>query len=195
MTSSAAAAGGPGSGPAASILRTVRAVVSAVRLATVACAVAAGAVLMVLVLLQMVDVVFRNTTGASAVRGVAEYISVGLVLVVFLSIAYAEKQAAHVRTPVLMSRLPRRLRLGLRALGLVVSALVMWALAWATLGRAIDAFEAGEVAAGVARVPSWPSRFAVPLGAFLLGVELVSRALLLDGEEPDQQHLHEGSVL
>jgi TRAP-type mannitol/chloroaromatic compound transport system permease small subunit len=149
-----------------------------------------------LILLQVLDVIFRNATGAAVVRGVTEYISVGVVLVVFLAIAHAEREGAHVRTPLMTSRLPHRARVVLRGAALAVAALVVWSLAVVTFGRALESFDAGEVASGIARVPAWPARFAVPLGAFLLGVELLARAVGLNDDQSDDDSLPiEGSVL
>jgi TRAP-type C4-dicarboxylate transport system permease small subunit len=162
-------------------------VVRSIRFVSLICAGIAAVIMAGLILLQVFDVLVRNVTGASAVRGIAEYVSVGLVFVTFLSIAHAEQVGAHVRTPVLISRLPRRVGVTLRGVALVAAALVIWALAWATFGKALDAFESSEVFPGVARVPSWAARFAIPLGAFLLGIELVARALLLDGEDEDDE--------
>jgi TRAP-type mannitol/chloroaromatic compound transport system permease small subunit len=182
--------------PQRGVLGVVRAVVSGIRMVSIACATVAAVVMAILILVQVLDVIFRNATGASFVRGVTEYISIGMVLVVFLSIAYAEQVGAHVRTPILTSRLPRRVAVVLRGVALAITAVVVWSLAYVTLGRAIESFQDGEVFSGIARVTAWPARFAVPLGAFLLGVELLVRAVGLDGDEREDDSLPiEGSVL
>ena len=178
------------------VLGVLRRVLAGVRAVSLACAALGAVVMAALILLQVVDVIFRNATGASVVRGVTEYISVGVVLVVFLAIAHAEREGAHVRTPLLTSRLPHRVRVVLRGTALAVTALVVWSLALVTLGRALESFDTGEVASGIARVPVWPARFAVPIGAFLLGIELLARAVGLHDDEPDDDSLPiEGSVL
>jgi TRAP-type C4-dicarboxylate transport system permease small subunit len=178
------------------VLGVLRRVLSVVRAVSLACAAVAAVIMAALILLQVVDVIFRNATGASVVRGVTEYISVGVVLVVFLAMAHAEREGAHVRTPLLTSRLPHRVRVVLRGTALAVAALVVWSLAVVTLGRALESFDTGEVASGIARVPVWPARFAVPLGAFLLGIELLARAVGLNDDGSDDDTLPiEGSVL
>jgi TRAP-type mannitol/chloroaromatic compound transport system permease small subunit len=183
----------PAGNPVLTVLRTI---LAPVRALSVVCAGVAAVTMAALMLLQVVDVVVRNTKGGSAVDGVPEYISVGMVAVVFLSIAHAEKLGAHIRTPVLISRLPGKVGVVVRGAGLIAAVLIIWALAWATLGRAIESYQASEVFSGIARVPAWPARFAIPLGAFLFGVELLARALMLDGEEPeDDDAPMEGSLL
>ncbi len=183
--------------PRSGVLGVARAVISGLRKASLALAAVGAVVMAALILLQVLDVVFRNATGASVVRGVTEYISVGVVLVVFLAMAHAEREGVHVRTPILVSRLPHRLGVVLRGVALAVAALVVWALAYVTLGRALESFDTGEVFSGIARVPVWPARFAVPLGAFLLGVELLARAVGLndDTSDDDESPPIEGSVL
>jgi TRAP-type C4-dicarboxylate transport system permease small subunit len=173
-----------------------RKVLLPIRKVSLVCAGLAAVIMAGLMTLQVIDVLVRNATGGSAVHGVPEYISVGMVFVVFLSIAHSERLGAHIRTPVLVSRLPKKVGHIARGAGLMVAACVIWALGWAALGRAIDAYDASEVFSGIARVPAWPARFAIPLGALLLGIELVARALMLDGEEVEEDStMMEGSIL
>lgn len=178
-------------------MTSIRKTWGVVGLLTVMGAWASAALLGLLVVLQAVDVITRNATGSSSVRGLPEYIAVGLGIIVFLSIGFAEREGAHVRTPLLTSRLPRGIARPSRAIALTFGAGILVVLAFGSLQRALDAFQTGEVAPGIAEVSTWPTRFAVPVGALLMAVELLRRALADDPSQMDIEEavLAEGNVL
>lgn len=136
-----------------------------------------AAVLAALVLLVVVDVAVRNVGSGGGVEGTIDYVSVGQCAVVFLVLARSEELGAHVRTPILTSRLPERVAALLRGTALVLVSLVMAWLTWATWGRAMTSLSAFEVMPGVASVPVWPVRLLIPLGSALLTLELARTGL------------------
>lgn len=136
-----------------------------------------AAVLAALVLLVVVDVAVRNVGSGGGVEGTIDYVSVGQCAVVFLVLARSEELGAHVRTPILTSRLPERMAALLRGTALVLVSLVMAWLTWATWGRAMTSLSTFEVMPGVASVPVWPVRLLIPLGSALLTLELARTGL------------------
>lgn len=137
---------------------------------------AAAVILIGLMLLTVLDVARRNA-GMSSIHGTIDYVEIGMVLAVYLGLGKSEEVEAHVRTPLVTSRLPLPIAQWGRAIALGACALLMLYVAYSAGVRAWDSFDAGEVTAGVDRIPVWPARIAVPVGALLLAVELFARAV------------------
>lgn len=127
----------------------------------------AGLITMLVITL---DVVWRMWTGRS-VPGLLELSETLLVVIVFLSIAYAERVEVHVRTEVLTRKFPRRLRLWTRVVVHAASASISLFLAWATTTRALDSFASAEYQPGLVRFPLWPARIVISIGFILLTIE------------------------
>lgn len=137
--------------------------------------VSAGALIVALMSLTVVDVVKRRLWGAG-VPGALEWTEVLLVFVVFAGMAATELKAVHVRTPILIERLSRRLGLSLRALGgLVVTGIVVIST-YETAVAAQRSVEIREFRFGLMNVPVWPARLAIPVGLAGLALALLYRA-------------------
>lgn len=148
----------------------------AFRAVSTAASALAGLLLVGLMLLSVADVVRRNA-GLSSIHGTIEYVEIGMVLAVYLGLGKSEEVEAHVRTPLVTSRLPVQVARWGRAVALALCALLMVYLAYSSGVRAWESYQAGEVSPGVDRIAVWPARCAVPLGALLLAVELLARAV------------------
>lgn len=130
-----------------------------------------GVGILLLVLPTVADVTHRYLMGSS-LPGMVEYSEVGIVFVVYLGVAHAMHEGAHIYTPIVTARLKpataERVRLAGRML---LWALIVFAT-WRTTLAAIEASEIREFRFGSVMVPTWPARICVALGFALLLVEV-----------------------
>lgn len=139
------------------------------RTATVASTIA-GAMIILLMLLTIVDISLR-TAGKAGVFGGIEFSEVMLVIAVFAGMMTAELTGAHVKTPILTARLKTIAARSVQILGALIAVVL---LAWMVVVSSIAAwqsFQVGEVHLGLARIPVWPAKAFVPIG--MLGMLLV----------------------
>jgi len=124
--------------------------------------------------LTVADVVRRTLTDKS-IQGVVEVAPLLLLSAAALGLGYAEQTRVHVRTSMVTSRLPRVVALTVRALGSLVSLLVLAWVAWESLHRAISAVENGDVTPGFVAYPTWPAQVLVPVGFTLFAIHVALR--------------------
>lgn len=136
-----------------------------------------SALLAVLIALSVADVFSRNFRDTS-IGGTIDYVSVGMAAVVFLSLGRSEEVGAHVRTPLVTSKLPSRVAALGRGLALMIAAVVVVWLAWAAWDRALVSLDSREETPGMAGVPVWPIRLLIPVGSLLLALELAFGAVV-----------------
>lgn len=152
--------------------RDVGRIVAAVWRGAVALLAIASAVgILAIMMLIVIDVVRRKITGGS-IAGVTEYAEILLVVVVFLGVAEAQRQRQHISMETVVNRLPPRPSAGLRCLGVLLSLGVVAWMAWETLDAGLRALEIHEIRFGLARVPTWPAKLAIPLGLTALAIEI-----------------------
>lgn len=130
-----------------------------------------GLGIMLLMVPTVIDVSYRYFIGAS-VPGMVEYSEVGLVFVVYLGIAYAQQEGAHIATPIVTARLSPRNGELLRVFGRVLLLLLLAFAFWRTAIVAIDATEIREFRMGSVSVPTWPARIVVAMGFLLIVIEV-----------------------
>lgn len=136
-----------------------------------------GAMLLVLILLIVYDVLGRQLGVGSAPWTVplAEYY---VICLTFLPAAWILRQNGHVAVDFVGSRIgPRRTRV----LGLFTAAVALAACCvagWFSLNLVLDDYQRGVVLnSGGLSVSRWLTRAAIPIGFFLLAIE-ISRGLL-----------------
>ena len=130
-----------------------------------------GVGILILMLPTVMDVSYRYILGSSLL-GMIEYSEIGIVFVVYLGLANAMRNGAHIATPLVTSRLPERAALLARMLGQLVLWLLVAYATWRTALSAIDAAEIREFRLGLISVPTWQARIAVAIGFGLLLVEV-----------------------
>ncbi|GAA3925143.1 TRAP transporter small permease [Microbacterium soli] len=162
---------------------------SAVRGTSVGLTALAGVATIAMMALTVIDVTMRQLVGTS-LRGAIELGEVLLVFAVFAGMVTAEVMKLHIRTPLLVSRLPARLGGTLTIVGLVVALVVLGWMIYATALTGIQSALAGEYRYGLLSVPVWPAKLIIPLGLAALFLALVNDALILCrdvqlGRKPD----------
>lgn len=149
----------------------------------------AAIALIILMLITVADVIRRAITDKS-IEGAIEIAPLLLLGAVALGLGYAEQVMTHVRTSLVTSRVPLRVRLVLRSIGgTLATALLLW-FSWESLDRAITAIEEHDVTPGFVAIQTWPARILVPLGFLLFAAHVFFRlyddvqALRTGGPDP-----------
>jgi len=95
----------------------------------------------------------------------------------FLVLSDSFRSGAQVNVDVLYSRLPRGVQRAVDTLWCLLTAIVFALIAYAGAARAWAAFANDDVTVGVVPWPTWPSVALVPLGAGMLLIRLLARAV------------------
>ncbi len=102
------------------------------------------------------------------IPGVYDIVQLSMVWVVFLSLAYTQRERRHIQVGIITSRLSRTTRalfeIGAYLIGLVFFAVMSWQ-AWLA---AVQSFQIREYWPGLLRTPIYPSKMALCVGVALL---------------------------
>jgi TRAP-type C4-dicarboxylate transport system permease small subunit len=133
-----------------------------------------------MVLITAANVVFRYVLNAPFSWSQDVITSYLLIALFFLSIAYVTRTGGHMNLDFAVRRLRVPwLRNLFAAVGDGLGLLLAVGIAWGSWGAAVTAFEQHEVLPGAIALPTWPSRFMVPLGSALLALRLFCRLLAI----------------
>ncbi|MEP4380165.1 MAG: TRAP transporter small permease [Alphaproteobacteria bacterium] len=138
----------------------------------------------------LVDVVARNL--GVQIDGTAEIAANSIVIIVFMQIAYCIHIRGMLRADMLTSVLPESATKILRLFSAILGALFFAAIVIGTFEPAIESWNVGEWEGPENfRVPVWPARFAVVIGAALAVVSYVLAAveIFLRSPPPSEQTL------
>jgi TRAP-type C4-dicarboxylate transport system permease small subunit len=142
--------------------------------------------------LVVADVIGRSFFN-KPVKGTPEIVSMSIVIITFLLAGYAVQSRSMIRTDVLVDSLGPRGRLLSSLLTGLLGAAFFGLIVWGSYEPALHAWTSGEFEGeGALRVPVWPARMVVLLGAFLVTVTYLSQAvgdlvaLLRGGQQAEQ---------
>lgn len=139
--------------------------------------VVASAIILAVMAATAYDVT-RRKLGEPGISGIIEMTEVALVFIALGGLVVAEVDHLHVRSPILTDRLPARLAHGVIAVGLLVSAVLVF---WATKEMAVAAqrsFEIREYRFGLSHVPIWPGKVFAPFALGAFGIALVAKLVV-----------------
>ncbi len=139
-------------------------------------AVLAGLIIFAIMWLVDADVFMRKFFNAP-VQGSFELTEGGLVLVVFLSLAFTQYRRGHIRVTLLSRHLPMSVQHGLYIAVLFIGALFFAWCTYATVGNAIRSYNIGEREWGVIQVAIWPEKSAIGLGTLLICLQFLLDAI------------------
>src|SRR5699024_206386 len=120
----------------------------------------------------VLDVVVRDFYGRS-LAGMDAMAEVGLAFVVFLGLMGAQASGIQIATPILTNRLPSRAGHAIRALAAWLVALITFWMTVETTRAAYQSWQIKEFRFGLANVPVWPARCAIPIGLACLIIALI----------------------
>lgn len=125
-----------------------------------------------MVIITILDVISRHLL-KRPIAGVIELNEVLMVSVVFLGLGFAQKERAHIRAELFISRLSKRQRKHFEFFALMISLLFWTILLVQSLSKAWDSFLTKEYREGLVKFPIWPARWALAVGIGLLCLQLV----------------------
>lgn len=123
------------------------------RLAWLVCLIGAGAMVVLMMGVTVIDVLLRPF--ALAIPGAYEIVTLGMRLIVPLALPYTFLTGGHVVVEVVAEALPQALQKSLVLFGWCASLAVMGLLAWRALERAQEVAEYGEVTSDLAIPVVW----------------------------------------
>lgn len=129
-------------------------------------------------LLIVADIVANNLVG-DAIPGVREIVISSIVMIVYLQLGYAIRSHSMLRSDTLLLAMPRLLRRITLAVGYVLGAALFLMILRGTIDPALHAWNTSEFwGEGALRVPVWPTRFMILVGAALAIVNYAVAALI-----------------
>jgi TRAP-type C4-dicarboxylate transport system permease small subunit len=97
-----------------------------------------------------------------------------LVFIVFMGLAYSQRQKAHIRVEILTLRLAPKPRAIMDLFAYTLGIAIYGAIFYETFKWSYHSFEIGEYVAGLINIPKWPSQFAMVFGALLISLQFLS---------------------
>lgn len=137
-----------------------------------ALAMIAGILIAVILAVMVADVAMRNFTGSS-VSGAYEVLTMMLVGVIFLGLAYAERTDSNIKLTLVTSRLPGTPAKIARIVSTIVAMLMCLWISWATWNSALLSIDRGEFQQGLLSIPIWPAKLIIAIGFTVLTLEIV----------------------
>ncbi len=162
-------------------------IVRSIRGLAMVLAAVALASLFLMMLQTVVDVLASNLAGRP-IAGNLEIISVyHMVLVVFLPLAFVERNHENITVDLLYNALPGRMQRWVLVGGYLVTAAFFGILVWQTGADAMRSFHLNEMIMGAVYVTIWPAKLALPIGfvaAFLMVLANAYQAATDPGFDP-----------
>ena len=97
-----------------------------------------------------------------------------LVFIVFMGLAYSQRQKAHIRVEILTLRMSPKIRAVMDMFAYTLGIGIYGLIFYETFKWSYHSFEIGEYVAGLVNIPKWPSQFAVAFGAILISLQFIS---------------------
>jgi TRAP-type C4-dicarboxylate transport system permease small subunit len=147
-----------------------------------------GVFIFALMWLTMAEVLGRRLLN-SPVPGAIDYIETGMVVFAFMGVAYCQREGGHVRMDLLVANLKGRLLWAVEALAILVAAVYVAIIVWASAQDVWRSFSLGDETLD-AHIPIWPSKLVVPVALALLEIRLLVnlwgylRLVVLPGAPP-----------
>ena len=134
-------------------------------------------IFIVLLMVQVVfDVIGREVFGVP-IDGTLEIVSFYyMVGVTFLPLAYVSHEEGHIMVELFTQKLSRPRLAGLEAVIGIICFIFVVVLFIQTWDAALDSYDTGEMwETSDDLITIWPSRFALPVGVFMMGIYMVYR--------------------
>ena len=155
-----------------------------------ACMSVAGLGIILMMLHITVDVVAKKLFASPVPMTLEVVANYYMVLAVFLPMAYVETVGKQFRVDVGEPFMSGHVKRALDLVGRLVGIAFFGILAWHAWFYAIDKFHEGEMVMSANVLIIWPSRFFVPIGAFMYTIVLVARLIA-----PPSENGHEAGAV
>ena len=128
-------------------------------------------IIVVLMCLTVADVTGRYLFN-NPVRGTFELSQVGMAAIVFLGLGYTTALGRHIRVELFVNRFPLRMQGIIDSFTSLLVIAVCIGIAWQGTKLAIESIKVAATT-DVLNVPIYPFKFLVPLGALVMGLNIV----------------------
>ena len=127
---------------------------------------------------------------AQPVSSALEMSQAGMVIVVFMGLAYAQRRRGHVTVDIFTGRFSGCAHVFFTALALIAALAFFGFLAWRTGVAALESYVIDERSWGLTRFPIWPSKIALTFGCVIAGLETIRQFVHLCLGNPDAFDAH-----
>lgn len=130
----------------------------------------AGLGVLLMMLIGGIDVI---TTKALSwpIPGAYEITETLMVATVFLALALSQREKRQIRVELITEKLGRGKRLFFDAIAEVFSLAMYGLIAWFGIQAAWESVQIGEFSSGIVKLPIWPAKIALAVGAALMCIE------------------------
>jgi TRAP-type C4-dicarboxylate transport system permease small subunit len=136
----------------------------------------AGLGLLVMMLIGGLDVILTKIFSLP-LPGAYEITETLMVGSVFLALAMSQREKRQIRVELFTEKLGQRKRLALDALSEACSLVVYGLIAWYGVQAAWESVRVGEFSSGLIRLPMWPAKVALAVGAVLMCAQCAKGSL------------------
>jgi TRAP-type C4-dicarboxylate transport system permease small subunit len=137
---------------------------------------AAGALLVLMMFVTIIDVVGRSFLNRPF-RGTVELTEMAMVVIIYLGFGYAEHEGDHIAVDLVYSQLGRLMRLALTVFNGIFGVAVIGLLTW-NLYRFAERLDAGGYVTAVRKIPQGPVALIGVFGGVMFVLALMSTAVL-----------------
>ena len=105
------------------------------------------------------------------IPGTTELIKTAILAIIFLGVAYTLQQKAHIRTTVLIRKVPEKVASWFEVVSCIIGIIIFTLVSVYGWEAAVKAWQVQEFEGVQLRVPTYPSRFIMVLGSVLLVIQ------------------------
>ncbi len=134
-----------------------------------------SAVILVLVMFAVLYEIFMRYFLNRPTLWVPEYTEVSLLFIVFLGTTWLLKKERHVSMDIVLTRLTPRTQTMVNIITSIIAAIVFLVVAVYGVEATWDAFIAGTRRSAMLRTPAYLIMFIIPVGSFMLFIQLLRR--------------------
>lgn len=131
-----------------------------------------GSFILISVLMVAVDVGGRYIIN-KPLTGAVELESTLLSFIAFLGLAYGLIKGTHVRMTILFDKFPRTFQFIAEMLVCIIGLALFGILTWTGIRQFWDSLIMHETISYAVKVPFWPAKLALPVGTFLMFIQLI----------------------
>ena len=114
-----------------------------------------------------------------SVPGSYEYVSLLFVYLIFLGLAFSQRQDSHISIGIAYDKLPRRARQLTQGLFLIIAFAFFAAVTWTSAVSTWNNYVLGDTVLGAIEVKTWWARAGVPAGCGLLSLRFLTQLINL----------------
>lgn len=146
------------------------------------------------VLIALMAMLFVSITGRALIHWSIPdrsiFTEIMMVAIVFLSLAHAQREGAHIEVTVIAKLVPPAVNEALRVFALLLGVAIMGGATWFSAITAYDAYMAEDyMFSSILYLPQWPSRVLVPLGLGWWTLRMVLQILIPEERYEDLDHI------